>query len=469
MESFIARRRGVLVAAWMLAILTAPVALAAASAESAPAEPGTLEPLLELAITGPQKAAVGSEVTFDLVVANAGKGPASGLMLVDHFEPGLEHAAAPSPIEHDLQDLRPGQSQRLGLTFSVTAPGKLSHRVEVTRKGKVIAAAQSTVTATGSKQAGTAQEPAAPPKPPKVEHEKPVQPKPARLAKPKEPEFEFPEVMPREEPPTPAEPKPPDLGPPLVEDAADLKRLDKKHSVWIDRKQNRVVLVGVVCAREVTLELFACLMHSKEHESVVAVPTKATFVHAALLAVGAKAGSPAQFRPKYVPASGTEIEITCVWKDESGKRRTARAQDWVRNAKTRKALEYPWVFAGSRFRKDPDTGETFYQADSDGDLICVSNFPGATLDLPIQSTSADTELLFEAFTENIPPRSTPVTLILTPKLKKSGPGEAPGEAQPKSAAPSGEKSVEKHGEKAAPQPRPKQPAGTTPEKPKPVD
>jgi hypothetical protein len=106
-----------------------------------------------------------------------------------------------------------------------------------------------------------------------------------------------------------------------------------------------------------------------------------------------------------------------VWKDAHGKRQTARAQDWVRNSKTGKAMQYPWVFGGSRFQKNEVTGETYYQADADGDLICVSNFPGAMLDLPIQSTSSDTELLFEGFAEHIPPRGTPVTLILTPKLK----------------------------------------------------
>jgi hypothetical protein len=137
------------------------------------------------------------------------------------------------------------------------------------------------------------------------------------------------------------------------------------------------------------------------------------------LAVGAEAGSPVQFRPKYVPASGSEIEITCVWKDAQGKRQTARAQDWVRNVKTGKAMEHPWVFGGSRFLKNPVTGETYYQADADGDLICVSNFPGAMLDLPIESTSSDASLLFEGFTEHIPPRGTPVTLILTPKAKRA--------------------------------------------------
>jgi len=63
-------------------------------------------------------------------------------------------------------------------------------------------------------------------------------------------------------------------------------------------------------------------------------------------------------------------------------------------------------------------------ADVSGDLICVSNFPDSVLDLPIQSTDSDASLLFEAFTEHIPSRGTPVTLVLAPKKELDKAGEA---------------------------------------------
>jgi hypothetical protein len=62
--------------------------------------------------------------------------------------------------------------------------------------------------------------------------------------------------------------------------------------------------------------------------------------------------------------------------------------------------------------KDPDTGTEQYLAES-GDLICVSNFTTATLDLPIRSSQANSSLLFTAFTDRIPPEQTPVRLVLT--------------------------------------------------------
>ena len=73
-----------------------------------------------------------------------------------------------------------------------------------------------------------------------------------------------------------------------------------------------------------------------------------------------------------------------------------------------------WVFSGSGFYTDPDTGKKFYLAE-DGDLICVANFSSATLDVAIQSSSEGTEnLLFEAWTERIPPVGTVVKMELIP-------------------------------------------------------
>lgn len=221
---------------------------------------------------------------------------------------------------------------------------------------------------------------------------------------------------PEREPAAPNARKPLDLGPPLVKDAKSLIRLDKRRPVWIDKATKRVVIVGQICQREAPLELFACLRGTKEHEAVVSVDVRALTVHAGLLAVGAKPGSPAKWDP-YVPATGTEIEVTVAWKDKEGNRQTARAQDWILDTQTKKAMGHAWVFAGSMFWKHEKSGQKHYLAEG-GDFICVSNFPEAMLDLPIESSQVNEALLFRAFTERIPPLGTPVTLLLTPKLEK---------------------------------------------------
>lgn len=196
---------------------------------------------------------------------------------------------------------------------------------------------------------------------------------------------------------------------------SDLHQLSP--NLWIGKTRKRVVMVGKVCLREGQLEMFACPEGTKEHESVLSVPVEAFKVHAALLAVGVEPGKPVQFAPEYQPATGPKIDVALYWTDESGKRRSAWAQDWVQDARTDKALNQSWVFVGSGFWVDEQTGMRRYLA-NEGYLICVSNFSAAMLDLPVESSDQAGQLLFNAYTERIPPLDTKVTIVLTPGLAK---------------------------------------------------
>lgn len=207
-------------------------------------------------------------------------------------------------------------------------------------------------------------------------------------------------------------------------ETAGLKRLTPDYEVWADFEKKRVLVGGQVVRQEGQLEMFACLKNTKEHESVVAVNSKAFVINAALMALGALPGTPVQFRPEFKPANGPEVEVTVIWTDAAGKRRQARAQEWIRHMKTGKQMEQPWVFGGSGFWVDEATGEKHFMAE-DGDFICISNFNSAMLDLPVESSQASSDLQFDAFTERIPPVKTPVVLVLTPKIKKPVNAEAP--------------------------------------------
>lgn len=207
--------------------------------------------------------------------------------------------------------------------------------------------------------------------------------------------------------------------PPAVPDEAPQERLiklAKDHAVWIDPQRKLVVVDGEVAARDAGLEMFACPKGTKEHESVIAVHSNSQLVHAGLLAVGAIAGHPVQFDPKYVPATGTTVDIYVLWQDDEGKHKV-RAQEWVKDAKTGEEMKHDWVFGGSGFWTDQATGEKYYHADG-GEFICLSNFSTAMLDLPIESSQANNSLLFSAFTERIPPRGTKIRLVLIPRLEK---------------------------------------------------
>jgi hypothetical protein len=60
-----------------------------------------------------------------------------------------------------------------------------------------------------------------------------------------------------------------------------------------------------------------------------------------------------------------------------------------------------------------DPGKKVYLA-NDGDVICVSNFETALLDLPIKSPKDNADLVYVAHTARIPPLETKVVVVLEP-------------------------------------------------------
>lgn len=212
-------------------------------------------------------------------------------------------------------------------------------------------------------------------------------------------------------------------------DPPESKRMLPEGRVWIHRDEQAVIVDGYVCQRNAPLEMFACPVGSKEHEAIVAVFSRAQYVHAALLAVGAEPGKPVAFEPKFTPASGTTIRVYVLWHDKEGKTQSSIAQNWIRQTGKKKPMEWDWVFAGSKFVKDPESGQEAYLGDG-GDLICVANFMTSTLDVAVKSDAANAGLVFDAFTDRIPKRNTPVRLVLTltdepPFGKDAEPGKDP--------------------------------------------
>lgn len=199
---------------------------------------------------------------------------------------------------------------------------------------------------------------------------------------------------------------------PAVDPHPDLVRLSPGDEVWVDRERAAVIVGGRIVLTQGPIEFFACPRRTKEHESIVAVNAPARLVHAGLLAIGLTPGSPVSFDPEYRAATGPKVAVMLRWQDASGKPREARAQDWIRDTRNDRVMSDDWVFAGSTFWKDPSDGIEYYQADG-GDLICVSNFPTATLDLPVPSSQSNEALLFEAFADRVPPRDTRVEIVLS--------------------------------------------------------
>ena len=117
------------------------------SAGSAIAVPS---PKLEVSIVGPQAAAVGSQVSFGIQVVNRGTATATGVVVTDRFDAGLERPGTTgNQIENSLVDLPPGGVDRLGLTLRMTQAGQWCQEITVTAQGGAQATTRHCIVANG--------------------------------------------------------------------------------------------------------------------------------------------------------------------------------------------------------------------------------------------------------------------------------------------------------------------------------
>jgi hypothetical protein len=203
-------------------------------------------------------------------------------------------------------------------------------------------------------------------------------------------------------------------------DAPEAKRkeLFKNVALEVQGEERRVIVAGEVCLREGQLEGLLTKKNTKEHEYILTAEVDARHIHAALEAAGAKAGSPVQFQPKYVAASGTTVKITLRYKKD-GKVVSVPAQEWVRDVKTQKDLDVDWVFGGSKLFPDPeDTQKPPIYLANQGDLVCVCNMDTAMLDLPISSTKTLANRAYEANSDRVPAVGTKVEIVFEPVKEK---------------------------------------------------
>ncbi len=100
--------------------------------------PSTMPPpRVEVTMQAPASAEVGQDVTFKLTFTNRGASPATGLLITDSFDAGLEHRLQKSPIYRDLETLAPGQSSTVDVVLKAIRPGRQCNRVELTGDGNL--------------------------------------------------------------------------------------------------------------------------------------------------------------------------------------------------------------------------------------------------------------------------------------------------------------------------------------------
>ena len=189
--------------------------------------------------------------------------------------------------------------------------------------------------------------------------------------------------------------------------------LGKNVFMEIEGDKRRVLVSAEVVLRrgEYRLEGLLCRKMTKEHEYVLAADVDARDIHTALLAAGAKPGSPVQFEPHYHAATGDIIKVSIRYEME-GKLIEMPAQKWLLAAEGNKECDQAWVFAGSKFVPDPDNPVKPIYLANHGDIICTANMDTAMLDLPIRSSGALESRLYTTNPDVIPEVGTKVVVVL---------------------------------------------------------
>jgi uncharacterized repeat protein (TIGR01451 family) len=105
-----------------------------------------LAPSLRVGMTGPTQAEVGQPAAFQVQITNTGSTALTGLVIVDRYDAGLEHASQPNTqtrvIERNLGDLAAGQTRNVDVTFDVVQAGRQCNAVEIQGSAGILGSAK---------------------------------------------------------------------------------------------------------------------------------------------------------------------------------------------------------------------------------------------------------------------------------------------------------------------------------------
>jgi biopolymer transport protein ExbD len=217
----------------------------------------------------------------------------------------------------------------------------------------------------------------------------------------------------------PASPAAPPASPAAPAAAGETPVIKTLPGIVVDTKAKEVRLEGMVCLQKGPLELLVCSPGTREHESVIVVRARPSHVTFALALLGLAPGKPGYTTEGggFSPPAGVVLDITARFTVTKGdgaskKTETVEVPAWklLRPSGSSEGLERPlqWVYVGQPGQ------EALRAADSEGTVVCLSNFAEAVIDVPFESTAVNADLMYEANPDIVPPPKTPVELIIRP-------------------------------------------------------
>ncbi len=176
--------------------------------------------------------------------------------------------------------------------------------------------------------------------------------------------------------------------------------------VQVDSLTKTVTATGWVNQTSGPIEVLACGIKGKVHESAFVLALNPLDLQAALLLAGLKGGEPRDAVGSGPPA-GDPVDLFVEWTDGDESKR-ARAETFVWNIEEDAVLpETPWIYTGSVVKD----GE--FKALLEESLVVTYWDPYAIVDLPLPCGANDEILGVNSNT--IPPYQTPITFRFVPR------------------------------------------------------
>lgn len=191
--------------------------------------------------------------------------------------------------------------------------------------------------------------------------------------------------------------------------------LRDQRTVWLP-KRKELWLPGKIVQNDVMIEYFACFRGGKDHESIVEVHADPMIVNTGLILLGLKEGG-VDVRGDAALPLGDPLHLLMEWLDADGVTQLARAEELILSARSGRPMRrIPWIYTGSRFVRDPDTGRSVYMAAIDRVFVAVYRDPHAIINNPLPEGADDESYI--AHTKRVPPIDTRVKLIVRQAPKK---------------------------------------------------
>lgn len=194
----------------------------------------------------------------------------------------------------------------------------------------------------------------------------------------------------------------------------EFRQLLSSMGVQFFATDKRLEITGRVNMQKGLIEVFACAPEGKTHEALLVLDCLPSGVHAGLLALGLKAGTPVETATEadYKPPTGDPVIVEVAWKGPGGEELRVRAEDLIWDEAKKQTMPHvTWLFTGSFTQSvTGEARDATYAADFVKSIITTYHDPSTVLENPLSDGRDDT--LFFVHEKVTPPVGTPVRVIL---------------------------------------------------------